>query len=84
MIFSLPATRLEPGMVMALPMGRTATVQTAKVGTRFVTFKTEYGESRVERNSEVLIEEPTCGFCDKPTTYGERLCNKCKRLSRRM
>ena len=58
MIKSIPATALKPGMVMALPMGRTAEVSTVKVGTKFVNFTTtEYGKSRVEKSAEILIQE---------------------------
>lgn len=53
---SLPAVDLFVGAVLALPMGRTATVTEVKVGRLYVNFKTEYGPSRVERHSEVLIE----------------------------
>lgn len=58
MIFTVMATELEPGMVLALPMGRTAKVSSEPlVGTKFVTFKTnEHGESRISRHEEVLIE----------------------------
>lgn len=53
---SIPATDLKEGMVLALPMGRTATVKFVKIGLKFVNFATEYGMSRVEKFSEVLIE----------------------------
>lgn len=54
------ATRLTDGTVMALPMGRTATIDGApKVGTTFVTFRTEHGPTRVRRDDEVLVEEGT-------------------------
>lgn len=56
MIKSIPATELKEGHVLALPMGRTATVKFAKIGLKFVSFSTEYGMSRVEKTSEVLIE----------------------------
>lgn len=58
MIRSVPATDLAPGMVLALPMGRTATVrEDVKVGTKYVTFRTEHGKTRVGRYEEVTIEE---------------------------
>jgi hypothetical protein len=56
MIKSIPATDLEAGHVLALPMGKQAHVRVVKVGNKFVHFKTEYGLSKVERTSEVLIE----------------------------
>ena len=56
MIKSIPATDLKEGMVLALPMGRTATVKFTKIGLKFVNISTEYGMSRVEKFSEVLIE----------------------------
>ena len=49
MIQSIRATDLDEGMVLALPMGRTATIKFAKIGLKFVTFSTEYGMSRVEK-----------------------------------
>jgi hypothetical protein len=58
MLRSVKAEELKPGMKLALPMGKTATITEAKVGTRFVNLRTaEYGKSRVERYSEQLIEE---------------------------
>lgn len=61
MIKSIAATKLQAGDVMALPMGKQAHVKVVKVGNKFVHFRTEYGLSKVEVNSEVLIEveEPT-------------------------
>jgi hypothetical protein len=57
-IKSINAVDLKAGDVLALPMGRTATVsKVMKVGTQFVTFSTtEYGTSRVGRHDEVLLE----------------------------
>lgn len=57
MIRSIPAVQLKQGMVLALPAGRTATVQfPPAIGTKFVTFATEYGKTRVDRYDEVIIE----------------------------
>jgi len=54
---AIPATDLREGMILALPMGRTATVRgTPRVGRQFVSFITEYGATRVEIRDEVLIE----------------------------
>lgn len=57
MIRSIGAEDLQVGMVMALPMGRTATVSEVKVGSRFVNFRTEYGPTRVEKSADILIQE---------------------------
>jgi hypothetical protein len=52
------ARDLKDGMVLALPMDKTATVQgDPKIGRRFVTITTEYGTSRVMFDDEVLIED---------------------------
>lgn len=56
MIKSIPATELKEGHILALPMGRTATVKFTKIGLKFVSFSTEYGMSRVGKYDEVLIE----------------------------
>ena len=54
---SVPARGLRAGMRLALPFGRTATIQgDPKVGRQFVNFRTEHGPSRVEVEAEVLIE----------------------------
>lgn len=60
MIRSVPNSKLTAGMVLALPMGRTATItEPPKVGRRYVTFKTaEHGEVRVFLYDETLVEEP--------------------------
>lgn len=55
----IKAEDLSVGDTLLLPMGKTATV--TKVGTvgprtRFVTFRTEYGASRVEVDTEVFVE----------------------------
>jgi hypothetical protein len=56
MIRSIRAHELKPGDVLALPMGKTATVSSCDTGTKFVTFVTEHGISRVEKTSDVLLE----------------------------
>ncbi len=49
---------LRVGMILALPMGRTATVTQVKLGLRFSNFRTEeYGWTRVELGYPVMIEE---------------------------
>lgn len=47
---------LAPGMVLALPFNKTATIQSVKRGTMFMNFTTEHGPSRVELESEQLVE----------------------------
>lgn len=55
-IRNIKSTDLKDGMVLALPMGRTATIQgEPKIGTKFVSFVTEYGKSRVSVYDHVLI-----------------------------
>jgi hypothetical protein len=76
MIKSVPATQLARGNVMALPMGRTATItDDPKIGTKFVSFKTEYGSTRVEKHSEVLLEVETEAAKPKKfaTVYKQRV-----------
>jgi hypothetical protein len=59
MIKRIYGSQLKKDDVLALPMARTATVaEEPKVGTRYVTFVTEYGKSRVGRYDEVLLEVP--------------------------
>jgi len=58
MIRMIDARNLAPAMVMALPMGKTATITEVKVGRQFVSFRTEYGRSRVSIYDAVAIEEP--------------------------
>lgn len=56
-VLSWPSVLLREGMVLALPMGKTATIESVpKVGTRFVTFRTEYGSTRVPKTNEVEVE----------------------------
>lgn len=51
------AERLAKGDVLALPFGKTATIaDEPKVGTKFVTFHTEHGTTRLEKGSHHLIE----------------------------
>lgn len=51
------AHTLKVGDVLALPMGRTATVSApVKAGKRFVTVTTEHGESRYEPQQPVMVE----------------------------
>lgn len=51
------AHTLKEGDVLALPMGRTATVSApVKAGKRFVTVTTEHGESRYEPQQPVMVE----------------------------
>ncbi len=48
---------LRVGMILALPMGRTATIDKVSIGRRFLTFHTEeFGYSRVELGYPVMIE----------------------------
>lgn len=48
--------QLKKGMVLALPFGKTATIQSEpRVGTKFVSFTTEFGPTRVEKNEYTLI-----------------------------
>jgi hypothetical protein len=68
MVRSIKATALAPGMVMALPFGRTATVIEASVGNKYVNFTTEHGKSRVMRFDEVLIEEQEDRSCPSPAS----------------
>jgi hypothetical protein len=56
MIREIQGRELQPGHVIALPMGRTATVREVKVGRVFATFVTEHGKSRVGLNDPVLLE----------------------------
>jgi len=57
MLKSIPATTLSEGDVIALPMEKTATVTTTPlVGTKYVTFTTEYGLRRVSIYDEILLE----------------------------
>src|SRR5215212_3265870 len=52
-------TDLRKGHVLALPMGRTATIANdPKVGRQYVRFRTEYGLVRVEKTDETLVEVP--------------------------
>lgn len=52
------AEKLEDGMVICLPFGRTATIAgKPKVGRKFVTFKTQHGKSRLLIGEPVLVEE---------------------------
>lgn len=53
----IKAENLEPGNVLLLPFNKEATVQDEpKVGYKFVTFKTEYGVTRVERGQEMHVK----------------------------
>lgn len=58
MIKSVNNTDLKAGDVLALPMGRNATIETVDVGTRFVSIKTEFGKTRLGRYDQSLIEVP--------------------------
>lgn len=59
MIKGVRATALKEGDVLALPSGRTATVEgQPRIGTQFVSFATEYGKTRVGKYDEVLLEVP--------------------------
>lgn len=50
---------LRVGMVMALPFGKTGTVEQIERGRKFMRFWTiEYGSSRMGLDDEVLIEGP--------------------------
>jgi hypothetical protein len=52
------AEELKKGDVLALPFQKTATIVTdPTIGRTFVSFRTEYGPTRVERGSEHLVEE---------------------------
>lgn len=52
------ATDLKPGDVLALPMGKTATITEVSIGTKFVTMKTnEYPTARAGRYDEVMVLE---------------------------
>lgn len=69
MVKSIKASHMEPGMMLALPMNKTATVTEVKLGHKFVNFKTEeYGPSRVLRDDEILIEETDNGPDDQDYT----------------
>ncbi len=65
----IKAAGLSVGDVLALPMGKTATIEAIKPfgpKARFVNYKTEYGWSRAERSYEVAINAPQevqCGYC---------------------
>jgi hypothetical protein len=53
------AEDLQQGMVLLLPMAKTATISNIpQVGTKFVSFSTEYGKTRVERGSEHQVDLP--------------------------
>ena len=47
---------LEPGMVLALPMGRTATIAETRPGRLYMNFRTEHGPTRVENDHPCMIE----------------------------
>lgn len=51
------AKDLKPGDVLVLPFGKTATIQTAKVGRKFTTIRTEHGTSRIENYGPALVRE---------------------------
>lgn len=53
----IPATELKVGDVLALPMGKTATIKQVSVGTKFVNFVSEHGPARVELYEEMMIED---------------------------
>lgn len=53
----IKATELREGDVMVLPMNKTATiVSKVKVGTSFVSYRTEFGPSRVMLSDELFIQ----------------------------
>lgn len=54
---SVANKKLKPGMVLALPFGKTATITEVKIGRQYVTFKTEHGKSRVGVHGDSMIEE---------------------------
>lgn len=56
----IKATEFKKGMTFALPMGREATIRNHPfVGRLYVSFKTEHGKTRVEKNHEALVFEDT-------------------------
>ena len=60
-IRSVKADQLHVGDTMALPMGRTATIERILVTSprsRYVQLWTEHGKTRLERSMDVLIEAP--------------------------
>lgn len=53
----LKATDLREGDVLILPMNKTATIVTeVKVGRQFVSYRTEFGPSRIMLSDEVMVE----------------------------
>lgn len=57
MLKSISATSLLEGDVIALPMGKTATVRKPPlIGTKYVSFSTEYGARRVSIYDTILLE----------------------------
>lgn len=53
---SVLAEDLRIGDVLALPFGRSATVETVMVGRTYVTVRTEHGASRLDRHEEIMLE----------------------------
>lgn len=53
----IKARDLSEGDVLLLPFNRTATIiGEPKVGRQFVNFKTEYGKTRIEVDTEVSVQ----------------------------
>jgi hypothetical protein len=53
------ATELKPGMVLALPFQRKATIKSVKIGRLYVTlWFEEWPKSRVEVHQEIMVETP--------------------------
>lgn len=64
---TITAADLQPGDVLALPFGYTATVTDVKVGTKFVNLRlAEYPKTRVGRYDTVQVERPTPCECGEP------------------
>lgn len=61
---------LKVGMVLALPFGKTATISEAKAGTRFMNFRTQHGKSRIELETEILVEDEKPAKKRTPRTCG--------------
>lgn len=75
------AQDLQPGDVLALPFGKSATVQEVHVGTQFSNILTEHGKSRIARMDEVMIEsEEQCGDF-QPHPDGHGICVRCGRAN---